>query len=176
MEDDDMYWNYQNALFLMTSLFSVSTIYENYGDGLGSYIVNKILLPVIHGLKHSNYSNSIHRFITRILCEATPKEGMKLMFEKFSNRVGKPGCNINRDRRMEYRIGELKKLLGNIGGSNFTPESVQQVNSTVDIKEELYLHMRKLHGVDIRSGKHNARSNSKDYSFTIISQRQRLIE
>ena len=70
-----MYWNYQNGLFLMTSLFSVSTIHENYGDGLGSYIVNKILLPVIHGLKHFNYSNSIHRFVTRILCEATPKEG-----------------------------------------------------------------------------------------------------
>ena len=41
----------------------------------------------------------------------------------------------------------------------------QQVNSTLDIKEELFLHVRKSHGVNIRSGRHNPRSDSRDYEM-----------
>ena len=82
-----------------------------------------------------------------------------------SNRQGKPGGNINRDRRMEYRIGAEKRLISNLGGSNFREENVQQINSTVDIKEELFWHTRQSHGVSIRSGRHNPRSDSKDYDM-----------
>ena len=111
-------------------------------------------------------SNTIHRFITRVLCEATPKEGLKLIHERFSNRRGKPGKNISRDRRMEYRIGAAKKLIENLG-PNFSKESVQQVNRTLDIKEELFLKTRESHGVDIRSGEHNPRSDARDYDILL---------
>ena len=60
-EPDDFLWNYWSCLFLMDSLFCISSCFENFGDGLGNYIINKILLPIFHGLRHSNYSNSIHR-------------------------------------------------------------------------------------------------------------------
>ena len=96
------------------------------------------------------------------MCEATPKEGIKLIHERFSNRTGKPGANVNRDRRMEFRIGALKKLIKN-KGSNFGSAAIQLVNATVDIKEELFIHMRDSHGTGIRSGNHNARSDSKDF-------------
>ena len=64
---DDFYWNYKNCEFLLDGLFSVTANFEKYGDGKGCYIINKILLPIFYGLNHSNYSNSIHRFITRVL-------------------------------------------------------------------------------------------------------------
>ena len=163
-DDDDMFWNYKNAEFFLDAMFAICTSFERFGDGLGFYITNKIFLPIFHGLRHSNYSNTIHRFITRILCEATPKEGLKMIHERFSNRVGQPGHNISRDRRMEYRIGTAKKLISNLG-PNFNSTSVQQVNSTLDIKEELFLKTRESHGVDIRSGKHNARSDTRDYEM-----------
>ena len=67
----------------MDAIFAITDHFISYGDGLGCFIVNKVLLPIFHGLKHSNYSNSVHRFITRVLCEATPKEGLKLVHEKF---------------------------------------------------------------------------------------------
>ena len=63
---------------------------------------------------------------------------------------------------MEYRIGTAKKLIENLG-PNFSKEAVQQVNRTLDIKEELFLKTREAHGVDIRSGKHNPRSDARDY-------------
>ena len=63
---------------------------------------------------------------------------------------------------MEYRIGTAKKLIENLG-PNFSKEAVQQVNRTLDIKEELFLKTRESHGVDIRSGKHNPRSDARDY-------------
>ena len=148
-DEDDKFWNYKNGEFFIDSLFGVSTMFERFGDGLGCYIMNKVLLPIFHGLKHSNYSTSIHRFITRVLCEATPKEGLKLIHERFSNRTGRPGENVPRDRRMEYRIGITKKLIGNLG-PNFSQESVQHVNNSVDIKEELFYETRKSHGVNIR--------------------------
>ena len=161
---NDMLWNYKNCEFFINAILGVTSVFERYGDGLGCYIINKILLPVFHGLKHSNYSNSIHRFIARVLCEATPKEGMILIHERFSNRRGKPGCNINRDLRMEYLIGTLKKLIGN-QGSNFSKDQVKHINSVVDIKEELFLRMRESYGVKIRSGKRTPRSDDKDYKL-----------
>ena len=48
-------------------------------------------------------------------------------------------------------------------GPNFYKEAVQQVNRTLNIKEELFLKTRELHGVDIRSGKHNQKSYARDY-------------
>ena len=159
---DDKYWNYKYSEFFLDAIFAITANFESYGDGLGCFIVNKIILPIVHGLKHSNYSSSIHRFITRILCEATPREGLKLIHERFSNRVGKPGHNIHRDRRMEYRIGAAKNLIENLG-PNFSKEAVQQVNHTLDIKEELFRRTRISHGVTIRSGRHNPRSDAKDY-------------
>ena len=161
---DDMYWNYKCSEFFLDAIFALTSSFEKFGDGLGCYIVNKIVLPILHGLKHSNYSNTIHRSITRVLCEATPREGLKLIHERFSNRRGKPGQNISRDRRMEYRIGAAKKLIGNLG-PNFSKEAVQQVNRTLDIKEELFLRTRESHGVDIRSGRHNPRSDARDYDL-----------
>ena len=163
-ETDDLFWNYKSCEFFLDSIFCITSNYEKFGDGLGCYIVNKIILPIVHGLKHSNYSNSIHRFITRVLCEATPKEGLKLIHEKFSNRAGKPGHNIHRDRRMEFRIGTAKNLIGNLG-PNFSQESVQQVKCTMDIKEELHKVTRLSHGVGIRSGRHNPRSDMRDYEI-----------
>ena len=160
----DMYFNYKNGEFFVDSIFAITTVFERFGDGVGCLIASKILLPIFHGLKHSNYTCTIHRFITRVLCEANPREALKLIHERFSNRAGKPGKNVFRDRRMEFRIGITKKLLENLG-PNFNEESVKQVNQSVDVKEELYLKTRQSHGVKIRSGRHIPRSDEKDFSI-----------
>ena len=158
----DKFFNYKNGEFFIDSIFAISTIFEKHGDGLGCLIVCKMLLPIFHGLNHNNYSSSIHRFITRILCEANPREALKLVHERFSNRAGKPGKNVFRDRRMEFRIGITKKLIENLG-PNFNNLTVKQVNQMVDIKEELYLLTRKSHGVNIRTGRHVPRSDEADF-------------
>ena len=162
----DQYWNYKCSEFLVDSLFAISTIFEKFGDGLGMLIQSKMLLPILHGLRHTNYTSSIHRFITRALCEATPKEGLKLIHERFSNKEGTVGGNIFKDRRMEHRIGTLKRLIGNLG-PNFDEEHVQLVNKTVEIKEELFYKTRKSHEVGIRSGNHVARDDTPDYKATL---------
>jgi hypothetical protein len=165
-EKPDMFWNYKCSEFLVDSLFAIATVYEKFGDGLGMFIQSKMLLPILHGLKHSNYTMSIHRFITCVLCEATPKEALKLIHERFSNKEGKVGANIFKDRRMEHRIGTLKMLIGNLG-PNFDEEHVQLVNKTVEIKEELFYMSRKAHGVNIRTGNHNPRDDTPDYKTMI---------
>ena len=43
--------------------------------------------------------------------------GLELVHERFSNRVGQPGKNIFRDRRMEFRIGFTKKPIENCRAS-----------------------------------------------------------
>ena len=167
-EKSDMYFNYKNNEFMIDAIFALSTIYEDYGDGLGMFIISKMMLPIFHGLHHSNYSCSIHRFITRVLCEATPKEALKLVQERFFNRTGGSGCNINKDRRMEHRIGILKRLISNLG-PNFDHQHVQLVNKIVEIKELLYHQARKSHGVRIRSGRHVPRSDVQDYEVVFKS-------
>ena len=65
---------------------------------------------------------------------------------------------------MEHRIGTTKRLISNLG-PNFNEESVQQVNQTVEIKEQLYYETRRSHGVTIRSGRHVPRSDQDDYEI-----------
>ena len=98
-------------------------------------IQSKMILPILHGLKHSNYTNSIHRFITRINSEVTPKEGLKLIQERFVNKKGKVGTNVFKDRCMEHRIGTLKRLINNLG-PNYNEAHIQLINKVVDIKED----------------------------------------
>ena len=165
-DENDNFLNYKNGEFFMNSIFAITTVFERYGDGVGCFIISKILLPIFHGLHHSNYSCSVHRFITRVLSEASPREALKIIHERFSNRSGGAGKNVFRDRRMEFRIGMTKKLIENLG-PNFSDESVKQVNHMVDIKEELYIKTRLSHGVRIRSGRHVPRSDENDFQILV---------
>ena len=45
---------------------------------------------------------------------------------------------------------------------------MQQVNATMDIKEDMYVKMREAHGVPIRKGKHSARSDAKDFELLFL--------
>ena len=63
---------------------------------------------------------------------------------------------------MEHRIGTLKAGISNLG-PNFDAVHVQRVNMLAACKEELFLHTRRSHGVEVRSGKHVARDDSQDY-------------
>ena len=161
-DEEDFYWNYKNGEFFMDSLFMLTLNFEKHGNGLGMFVISKILLPMMHGLGHSNYSNSIHRFVCRVLCSTTPREGMRLIHERFSNRYGGIGRNIFKDRRIEFRIRVIKKLLKNLK-HHMNSQCIQQVNAVLDIKEELFYHTRRVHGVTVRKGKHNARSDGYDF-------------
>ena len=146
----------------MDSLFKLCLNFEKYGHGLGMYVISKLFLPFLHSLGHSNYSNSVHRLVCRVLSSTTPREALKLVSERFSNKSGKEGGNIFKDRRVEFRIRILKQLLGNLG-PHMNPENIRKVNATIDIKEKLFYHARKVHGVIIKSGKHKKRSDETDY-------------
>ena len=159
---EDYYYNYKAGEFFIDSIMKLMLNYEKYGNGVGMFIISKLLLPILHALGHSNYSNSIHRFICRVLSSTTPREALKLVWERFSNRSGKVGENIFKDRRVEFRIGILKKLLRNLG-PNINTESIKKVNSVIDIKEKLFKHARDVHGVIIRSGAHKERKDVNDY-------------
>ena len=161
---EDYFWNYKCCEFYIDSLFELSLNFEKFGNGAGMYIISKMMLPILYALGHSNYSNSVHRFICRVLSSTTPREAMLLVSERFSNREGKEGGNIFKDRRVEFRIRILKKLLSNMG-PNINSESIQKVNSVIDIKEKLFHHAREVHGVIIRSGEHKERSELKDYQL-----------
>ena len=146
------------------SLFKLNLNYERHGHGSGMFIISKMILPLMHSLGHSNYSNSIHRLVCRVLSSTTPQEALKLVFERFSNRNGKEGGNIFKDRRVEFRIRVLKQLLGNLG-PHMDTNNIQKVNAIIDIKEKLFYHARKSHGVKIRSGAHKKRSDEVDYQI-----------
>ena len=54
--EPDFYWNFKCGEFFLDSLFAIATIYEKYGDGLGMMIQSKMLLPLLLGLGHTNYT------------------------------------------------------------------------------------------------------------------------
>ena len=132
------------------------------------FIVSKFMLPFMHKLGHSNYSNTVHRFISRVISCSTEREGMKLIHERFSNKHGRVGGNIFKDRRVEFRIRVVKRLISNLGPHKNT-KNIQKVNAVTDIKERLFHHARKSHGVVIRSGKHKRRRDVEDFKILVDS-------
>ena len=112
---EDYFWNYKNGELFIDSIFKLMQNYEKYGHGLGLYVISKVLLPFLQSLGHSNYSNSVHRFICKVLTSSTPREALLLIWERFFNRTGREGGNIFKDRRIEFRIRSLKLLIGNLG-------------------------------------------------------------
>ena len=96
-EEEDFFWNYKSGEFFIDSIFKLMLNFERYGNGLGIYIISKVLLPYLHSLRHSNYSNSIHRFVCRVLTMSTPREGLLLIWERFCNRSGREDGNIFKD-------------------------------------------------------------------------------
>ena len=158
----DFFWNYKSGEFFFGSIFRLALNFEKYGHGVGMYVISKLMLPFLHSLKHSNYSNTIHRFICRVLTTTTPREALLLIWERFVNRNGEVGGNIFKDRKIEFRIRILKKLLRNLG-PNLNSKSIQRINRIVDVKEKLYHQARKAQGVTLRKGAHKSRSDQKDY-------------
>ena len=165
-QESDFFWNYKCSEFYIDSIFKLCLNFERYGHGAGMYIISKLMLPILHSLGHSNYSNSIHRFVCRVLTSTTPREALLLVSERFSNRTGKIGGNIFKDRRVEFRIKILKQLLRNLG-PNVNTSSIQKVNEIIDIKEKLHYHSRKVHGVTKRTGAHKQRSDERDYNLLL---------
>ena len=161
VQDDD-FWNYLNGEFFLDSLFDLNSIFIKYGDGLGCFILGKILMRIYQGLGHKNYSNTIFRHIFRILCEATPKEALSMLYDRFNNRHGRFGGNIPKDLRLEHWILVAKNGIKNLG-PNANPRLIQRVNATLDVMEKLFLKMRETHGIRIRGGKHRAPSDDHDY-------------
>ena len=84
-EEEDFFFflNYKNGEFFLDSLFMMSTMYERHGDGLGCFILSKILPTIFHGCHHSNYSCSVHWFINRVLAEASLRDALKIIHEIF---------------------------------------------------------------------------------------------
>ena len=42
--EEDMIWNYKNYEFFFDAILSFSNVFEKNGDGLGFYILDKIML------------------------------------------------------------------------------------------------------------------------------------
>ena len=99
-----------------------------------------------------------------MLSSTTPREGLKIVTERFSNRNGKAGGNVFKDRRVEFRIRILKLLLSNLG-PHMNSENIMKINKVIDIKEKLFHHARISHGVSINSGAHKKRSDEADYKL-----------
>ena len=81
--ETDFYFAYKNCEFLLNTLFLLSEDIEKCGDGVGWFILCKMLMPIFHITKHKNYCNSIFWFILRVYCTASPKEAKKLIHERF---------------------------------------------------------------------------------------------
>ena len=70
---------------------------------------------------------------------AVPEQPPQKVLQVMEGR--KRGGNIFKDRRMEYRIRMLKRLISNIG-PNFDEKHVQLINKIVEIKEQLFYTTR----------------------------------
>ena len=58
---------------------------------------------------------------------------------------------MNGDRSIEYRIGATKKLISNLGPNFYRKLCKKEVNTNLNIKEELFLKSRESYSVKIRS-------------------------
>ena len=161
---DDKAFNYVKTLFLFSILHKVSYNSFKTGDGLCTFILEKIMLPLFKNNGNKNYANSIFRHISRVYSILGAKEAHSYIWNRTCNNKGGYSNNKPLDFRMEHRIKSLKESFNSVG-ANLTKEYAQILNNSIHIMDTIKYNILADFGLKEKSGNHSDWDHSKELNI-----------
>ena len=136
------------------------------GDGQRLIRCWKFFLLIFKATNHKNYSIEAFNLLAQYYVLLPPRLAGQLLYSRFVNTHGKPGCNIPCDLHMEHINAACKYAIAGLG-SNVSPQAISRIGKCIGPLTracDQYDAMFGLHGV---SGKRDMPSLSKDIAAVV---------
>ena len=113
-------------------LLGLGCFYMEFSDGIrqgdGTRVLRcwRYMLPIFHSSRRTNYRNEAILLLYQHDFLLSPADAETLIWNRFINVHGKPGCNIPQDLHMEHLNRIVKEAVKGLG-SNKTAEAICRV-------------------------------------------------
>ena len=150
----------KNAYF--RGLLSILGVYQllldsiKEGNGLNSYLIQKLLLKVVQSTGHKNYSCSIMAFKNIVLKHPNPQYSHRYLWNIFAGRAGQ-SLNFPRDMKNEHLNKFLKNAFKSLG-VNLNEKTAKRINNSADIGLEIEAKVNDFFDIDA-GGKSHSKKN-----------------
>lgn len=155
-------------------VFTLGLIHGEYkdaiheGDGLRVIRCWRLLLPLFKSANRKNYALEALNLLWQYNVVLSPREKMQLVWSRFVNTKGKPGCNVACDMHMEHMNRACKDILHHLG-ANISNQSIVRAGKCIGPITKVTERFDSETNIASTLSSHSAASMQKDLS-TIIQE------
>ena len=155
-------------------VFTLGLIHAEYqdaiheGDGLRVIRCWRLLLPLFKSANRKNYALEALNLLWQYNVVLSPREKMQLVWSRFVNTKGKPGCNVACDMHMEHMNRACKDILVHLG-ANISNKSIVRAGRCIGPITKVTQRFDSETNITPTLSSHSAASIQKDLS-TIIEE------
>ena len=153
-------------------LLSLGLFYFEYcdaireGDGIRVLRCWRYLLPMFISSGRTNYAIESFQLIMQHDYYLSEREAAELLWSRFINVHGKPGCNIPNDLHLEHLNRLCKTAIKGLG-ANKTESCITRVGKALGTIAPILENFDTINKVAKLSGKHHAASSEKDLKLLL---------
>jgi hypothetical protein len=136
------------------------------GDGVRVLQCWKIFLPLFKCANRKNYAIESLNLLWQFHIALSPRQAMQLMWSRFINTQGKPGCNLPCDLHMEHLNKACKSAISSLG-ANPTKESISRVGKCIGPLVAITSHFDSESNIVNLHGKHSEAATQKDIEVIV---------
>lgn len=137
------------------------------GDGLRLLRCWKFLLLIFKATNHKNYGIEALNLLAQYHILLPPRLAGQLLYSRFINTHGKPGCNIACDLHMEHLNASCKFAIAGLG-SNVTPQAILRIGRCIGPLVKVCNQFDNVFGLHSTTGEHEMPpSVSKDIAAVV---------
>ena len=126
------------------------------GNGLNSYLIQKLLLKLVQATGHKNYSCSMMSFKNIVLKHSNPQYSHRFMWNVFAGRAGK-SLNFPRDMKNEHLNRYLKNSFRSLG-VNLNEQTARRVNNSADVGLQIEVKINKFFDINAGGKSHTTKN------------------
>lgn len=130
LEGTDKVLSYAQQVFTLGLLHAEYQDAIREGDGLRVIRCWRLMLPLFKSANRKNYALEALNLLWQYNVVLSPRQKMQLVWSRFVNTKGKPGCNVACDMHMEHMNRACKDVLAHLG-ANISNTSIVRVGRCI---------------------------------------------
>ena len=151
--ESDSKLEYFTGLFNILGVLQLLLDSISEGNGLNCFLIQKMLLKLVHGSGHKNYACSMLASKNIILGHLNPQFSHKYMWNISCGRAGK-GRKFPRDMKNEHHNRFLKDAFRSLG-SNLNEKTAARINDSADAGVHIEEEVQEFFDIDYAGKTHS---------------------
>ena len=164
----DSLFNYARCGLSMSLVVLNFVDARRMGDGKRLMRMYKYMLLHFKASGKQKYSYQVLRLLAKVNCFLSPQLSYDLVWNRFVNKSGKQGGNIEIDREVEHQNRVFKTLQCKALRGKISPKSEKRVSHFAQALDECLQRIDAEVGLRRQSGKHTAPERTEDVSALAV--------